>query len=173
MHESVMTFVEGRVAAIVAERGGLEGLYILEVGSYDVNGSVRPLFDGCASYVGIDHEAGPGVDLMMDACDLLMADGIAERPSPDVVVSTEMLEHCLRPWKAIAEMHRVLAPGGVLLLTCRGFNESGSFPFHNPPDHFRYSADALAAMAIDAGFVLSVVDADPQVPGWFMVAVKN
>lgn len=157
-------WVEGQVAQL----GDLSERYVLEVGSYDVNGSVRHLFDGCAGYVGIDHAAGPGVDHVMDACDLRVAD-----ESVGVVVSTEMLEHCLRPWVAVAEMFRVLAPGGILLLTCRGFSEAGSFPFHNPPDITRFSAEGLGAIALDAGFDDAFTQGDPQVPGWFMVARKS
>ena len=35
---------------------------VLEVGSLDINGSVRELFKNCR-YVGVDLQLGPGVDL--------------------------------------------------------------------------------------------------------------
>lgn len=167
MHESVMQWVGEQVGELPRPRKGTLGA-VLEVGSFDVNGSVRPLFADAKQYVGIDHEAGRGVDQTADACEL---------PFPDnhfhVVVSTEMLEHCLRPWRAVAEMGRVCRARGRLILTCRGFNESGAFPFHNPPDHWRMSAMALATMCADAGFTDVTTFADPQVPGWFVVAVKQ
>lgn len=158
MHESVMSFV----GAYVAEHE-LAAARTLEVGSFDVNGSGRSFFVG--EFVGIDHAAGPGVDEVADACALPFGDA-----SFDVVLSTEMLEHCERPWLAVAEMGRCLAPGGHLILTCRGFNERGAFPFHNPPDNYRFSAQALAAMLLDAGFSDFEIGADPQVPGWFVTA---
>jgi hypothetical protein len=47
---------------------------VLEVGSRDVNGSVRPLFPG-AAYWGIDREPGPGVDEVGDGAAWRPADG--------------------------------------------------------------------------------------------------
>lgn len=35
----------------------------------------------------------------------------------DIVVSTEVIEHVTEPLKAIQEMHRVLKPGGVVVIT--------------------------------------------------------
>lgn len=163
MHESVMSWVAG----FANDRAdSLWDLDVLEVGSYNVNGSVRPLFDA-KTYVGVDVAAGPGVDRVADACDLPFDD-----KAFDLVVSTEMLEHCERPWLAVAEMHRVLVPGGVLLLTCRGFDQArGAFPFHNPPDHYRYSEGAMLALCDD--FTTVTVAIDPQVPGWFVTAIKR
>src|SRR5690606_27806966 len=54
MHESVLAWVAGQVHA-----RGLAALDVIELGSYDVNGSVRPLFVG--DYTGIDMRPGPGV----------------------------------------------------------------------------------------------------------------
>lgn len=57
----------------------------------------------------------------------------------DLVVSTEMLEHCPEPAKVAAEVHRVLKPGGSVVLTT---------PFvyvvHGwPNDYYRYTASGL------------------------------
>jgi hypothetical protein len=41
----------------------LEGIKILDVGSYDVNGTMKPIFER-AQYVGLDMEAGPNVDVV-------------------------------------------------------------------------------------------------------------
>ena len=37
---------------------------VLEIGSLDINGSVRPLFEDAEYYLGIDMQEGPGVDLV-------------------------------------------------------------------------------------------------------------
>lgn len=60
---------------------------VIEVGSYDVNGSVRPLFPEADSYIGLDRRAGPGVDVVADAL-TYTPDGPV-----DLVVCCEVLEH--------------------------------------------------------------------------------
>src|SRR5262249_32046337 len=83
---------------------------VLEIGSWDVNGSVRRLFAG-ATYLGVDIVPGPGVDVVADGA------SFAPEHPPDCVVCTEVLEHTLRAEAIVANAHRMLAPGGVLVLT--------------------------------------------------------
>src|SRR2546422_3537443 len=59
---------------------------VLEVGSYNINGSVREHFTLC-DYTGVDWRPGPGVDVIALAHDMNF-----EQPF-DVVVSAQMLEH--------------------------------------------------------------------------------
>jgi SAM-dependent methyltransferase len=57
----------------------------------------------------------------------------------DLVVSTEMLEHCPEPAKVAAEVHRILKPGGRLVLTTPFI-----YAVHGwPNDYYRYTASAL------------------------------
>ncbi len=166
MHESVQTWVAGVVAG-----GDLAGRSTLEVGSYDVNGSVRPLFSG--AYVGVDHAEGPGVDKVADAEHLPFADA-----SFEVVVSTEMLEHAERPWLAVAEMARVCEPGGTVIITVRGFMVDPATGItvvmhkHDEPDLWRFSGEGMAVLAEDAGLVVREIRPDNQAPGWLMVCGK-
>jgi len=90
----------------------LEPVAVLEMGSHDVNGGVRPLFPSAEEYHGIDIAPGPGVDEVADA---------AEWRSPsrfDVVVSTEVLEHAPRWSAVVVNGWDALTPGGTLLVTC-------------------------------------------------------
>jgi SAM-dependent methyltransferase len=138
----------------------------LEVGSQIVNGTVRDHF--CGTYVGVDAYDGPGVDWIMDAETL---DFVAQ--SYDVVVSTEMLEHVLRPWKCVAEMARVLKDGGYLILTARGYDERGCWEPHGfPEDHWRFGASTLGILAEDVGLVVLEQIPDPEGPGYFLLARK-
>ena len=42
---------------------------VLDVGSYDVNGSYRQFFkDSCIDYTGLDMSEGPNVDTVFPAC---------------------------------------------------------------------------------------------------------
>lgn len=122
MHESVMEYVGGAVG-----RFGLAAGRTLEIGSFDFNGTVRGFFTG--EYVGIDRQEGKGVDQIMDASALTFPDA-----SFDVVVSTSQLEHDPTFWRTLAEVGRVLRPGGHLILC----TVSVHFPIHNEPDYYRF-----------------------------------
>lgn len=105
MHAQAYDFVARSVAGRCAQR-------VLEIGSHDVNGSVRPLFGSAERYHGIDLAAGPGVDEVADAADWEPDDVY------DVVISTEVLEHAPRWRRVLATAWRALAPGGRLVVTC-------------------------------------------------------
>ena len=109
MHPAAYEFAQSAAAPL-----DLAGANVLEIGSFIVNGSVRPLFAGAASYVGIDVRGGPGVDAVIAAADY---DGAG---AFDVVVSTETMEHMPRPQDVIECAARALKPGGVLILTMAG-----------------------------------------------------
>src|SRR5579884_967573 len=86
-------------------------LRILDVGSYDVNGTYRHLFDDPSwEYVGLDMESGPGVDIAVRR-----PYRWAEVPSNsyDVLISGQAFEHIEFPWATILEVRRVLRPGGL------------------------------------------------------------
>lgn len=105
MHAQAHDFVAAHAAA-------LRPASVLEIGSLDVNGSVRPLFAGARRYLGIDIAPGPGVDEVADAADWSSDERF------DVVVSTEVLEHAPRWSDVVANAWTALAPGGTLLVTC-------------------------------------------------------
>lgn len=157
MHASVHSWVGQKVKEF-----GLAEAKTLEVGSRDINGSVRDHFAG--EYVGVDMSDGPGVDIVASSHALPFPDR-----SFDCVVCTEMLEHDVEPWRTVVEIARVLRPGGHLLLTARGIG----FPLHDyPGDHWRFSCTALVALlGVPRLAVLEAVE-DPQVPGVFCLAVK-
>src|ERR1043165_8630284 len=98
----------------------VEGKRVLEVGSLDVNGSVRGDVMALrpAEYVGVDLRPGPGVDLICDAGDLVARFG---DDAFDVVISTELLEHA-RDWRRIvSNIKRVTRPGGLMIVSTRSY----------------------------------------------------
>jgi SAM-dependent methyltransferase len=137
---------------------------ILEVGSYDFNGSPRPLFMSLqpAEYIGVDMLMGPGVDLVGKAEELVDLFG---EQSFDVVVTTEMMEH-VRHWRpAVSHLKRVLRPGGFLILTTRSIGT----PYHGYPyDFWRYEIDDLRAIFGD--FEILKLERDPEAIGVFLLA---
>lgn len=82
---------------------------VLDVGSLDINGNNRFLFDG-GTYTGIDVGPGPNVDVVALAHEI---DGPF-----DVVISTECFEHDVHYVKSIQNIVRILANGGLFLFTC-------------------------------------------------------
>lgn len=159
MHESTFDFVRRYV-----NRHKLAGARVLEVGSYNVNGGVRELFTG--EYIGVDIEAGPGVDEVVSAHEL---DARFEPGSFELVVCLEMLEHDEAPWLTMVQLGRMVAPGGHLLVSARG----NGFPLHNPPDRWRFMKDGFRTLLDLTGLKIRHMTGDPQVSGFFGICVKE
>ena len=66
---------------------------VLELGSKDVNGSVREFFDHC-DYTGIDKEPGEGVDIVVDARNTLF------KKNFNTIICFSLLEH-EEDWKTV------------------------------------------------------------------------
>lgn len=114
----------GFIAACVdANRELVHGASVLEVGSYDVNGSVRRLFAAADRYLGVDLVQGPGVDVVVAGKDYNSSDG-----SFDVTLSGECFEHDEDWRETFAAMVRLTRPGGLVVFTCasRGRIEHGT-----------------------------------------------
>jgi SAM-dependent methyltransferase len=89
-------------------------------------------------YVNLDLFAVPGVDVAADAERLPFPDSVFTRIECDAV-----LEHVRDPIQVIAELRRVLAPGGCLHLVTPFCH-----PFHEyPKDYRRFTLDGLKLLA--------------------------
>lgn len=99
---------------------------VLEVGSLDINGSVRPLFTNC-NYVGVDLEIGPGVDLAVQGQELRFPDD-----SFDTTISAECFEHNPFWAETFTNMVRMTKEGGLITFTCAG---------EGRPEHGTYRTD--------------------------------
>lgn len=163
MHASVIEFLKARIF-----EDEIRGKDVLEVGSFDVNGTPRAVIQpfGPRRYIGVDSQAGPCVDHVVGADGLAAAFG---RESFDVVVCTEMLEHAFDWRGAVSQMKEVLRPGGLLVVTTR----SEGFPYHGyPSDHWRFSAKDFSRIFRDMHICDLTQDHDPKSPGVFMKAYK-
>lgn len=85
---------------------------VLEVGSLDINGSVRDLFRDC-DYTGVDLQPGPGVDLACPGHMLAFPSGHF-----DTTISAECFEHNPFWRETLANMLRMTRPGGLVLISC-------------------------------------------------------
>jgi SAM-dependent methyltransferase len=101
-----------------------------------------------SGYVNLDLFAVPGVDVAADAHKLPFRDGLFQRVECDAV-----LEHVKSPEDVMAEIRRVLAPGGYAHLVTPFCH-----PFHEyPKDYRRFTIDGLKELAqgmevVDAGW---------------------
>lgn len=120
---------------------------VLDVGSRDVNGTFREYFP-TQRYLGIDIEAGPNVDVVVEEYSYPFADG-----SFPVIVSGSCLEHVRKPWLWMREVSRLLAPGGRLCVIAPFMH-----PYHeHPVDCWRIYPDGMRALMEDSG--LTVLEA--------------
>ena len=132
---------------------------IYEIGSYRVEGQeefadLRPFFPGKV-YVGCDMRAGLGVDRIEDVhCLRIKSNCIG------TVLIFDTLEHVENVHQAMSEIHRVLKPGGMVILS-----SVMKFPIHDyPSDYWRFTPKAFELLL--KGFSVYEVefDGDPQFP---------
>lgn len=134
----------------------------------DVGCGTRPyedLFVGhVRRYIGIDWpapHAAANPHVVGDATQLPLRDG-----SANSVLATEVMEHVAEPALLLAEIARVLAPGGVLILSVP-FLE----PIHEEPrDFFRFTPFGLHHLLGRSGFA---VEALWHRGGWWSVMLGS
>jgi SAM-dependent methyltransferase len=88
------------------------GSRVIEMGSLDINGSVRGQFSA-ATYVGVDLGPGPGVDLVSCGHEVDLPSG-----SFDCAISAECFEHNPYWLETFLNMLRLTRGGGLVLFTC-------------------------------------------------------
>lgn len=119
--------------------------WILDIGAGDA--PYRELF-AHANYVTSDwaasqHARAGDADILAPAEDIPRPDA-----SFDCVVLTQVLEHVPAPHDVVAECHRLLRPGGQLLVTV-----PMTWELHETPhDFYRYTAFGLEHLLVTAGF---------------------
>lgn len=118
---------------------------VLDVGSYDVNGTFRPLIESLGwDYTGLDIRPGPNVDIVVD------------KPYSwpwlkeyEVVICGNMLHNTAEPWRLVPEMARVLKPGGLLAIVTVTWGKPDSARM--PVDAWRFMPDGLQILFDLAG----------------------
>jgi SAM-dependent methyltransferase len=127
--------VRAPLAAWLEEQaaGAAEGYRVLDVGCGPK--PYYPFFAARAgAYVGVDVVPHPAADLVGPVEALPVEDA-----SFDLVLCTQVLEHCDDPAQAVRELRRVTAPGGRVLASTHGVQV-----YHpSPQDHWRWTHTGL------------------------------
>lgn len=123
---------------------------VLEVGSYDVNGTPRNLFSNrkrFPKYIGVDMRTGPSVDVVCNTHELVNK---FDTQSFDVIVDMERLEHDSNPFESYHQLYRVAAPGAFVIITTRSWN--GFRPHDFPSDYWRFLDNGIISLLTCAKF---------------------
>ena len=111
---------------------------IVDIGSYDVNGTLRTVAPENSHYIGLDLEQGPGVDLVLkDPYTFPLDDNVA-----DAVVSSSCFEHTEFFWISFLEMLRITKPSGVIYIQA----PSNGVYHRHPIDCWRFYPDSGRAL---------------------------
>lgn len=140
MNQSIIDFFKANLSP-----QEVAGKKVIELGSRNVNGSVRPDIESkCpASYIGVDLETGPSVDLVCRLEDLFAT---FEPASFDIVVSTEMIEHVIDFRRAINTIKGLAKPGAIVMVSTRSIG----FGYHGYPyDFWRYELEDMQKLFED------------------------
>jgi SAM-dependent methyltransferase len=109
----------------------------------------------CAKRVGFDIENSLADSVMRSK--ITFVEKIEDMPSGsfDVILSHHMLEHVITPASTLQECHRLLRPGGTLLLFVP-WEKERRYTSYNPeePNHHLYSwnVQTLGTLVTESGF---------------------
>jgi SAM-dependent methyltransferase len=138
MHESAMQNGRDFFATYAKYFDKVASPRIVDVGAYDVNGSLREVCPSEFNYIGVDFAAGKGVDVVLEDPYLLPFND----NSVDIVVSSSCFEHAEFFWLSFLEIVRVLKPSGIVYI-----NAPSGGSFHRyPVDCWRFYPDSGKAL---------------------------
>lgn len=128
-----------------------EEVKVLDVGSYDVNGTYKPhVLDHGWSYTGLDVRPGPNVDVV--------ADNPYHYPFEtgefDIVITGSVAYTVLDLVQWMQEITRLVKPGGLLVIVTPSYAKP---PAQAPDDdYWRMSVNALRALMDNTGLLTGI-----------------
>lgn len=138
MHPTAMNNCKSFWSAYSQSFESMAHVKVIEIGSQDVNGSLREVCPKNFEYVGVDFVEGKGVDVVLsDPYSLPF-----ENESADIILSSSCFEHSEMFWIVFLEILRVLKPNGLFYL-----NTPSNGNFHRyPVDCWRFYPDSGQAL---------------------------
>ena len=137
-------------------------LTVVDVGSYDVNGTLKPFMPPKWKYIGLDIVPGPNVDRVIE--DLYTFP--VEDESIDLVVSSDCFLYVRNPFKLTESIYKCLKLGGVIIICANNFARKGimGLPKDRSPyndvdyDCWRIFKYGMLAILQDSGFKVIKVE---------------
>jgi SAM-dependent methyltransferase len=148
-HNRISYRIMEQALAYAAETYGRGKLIDIGCGSKPWRTAFAPYVSEHVGVDLVDSKRAPGtVDVIAGAYEIPLEDGCA-----DTVLMSVVLEHLEQPARALAEAHRLCAPGGHLIMTAPLF-----WHLHERPrDFFRYTPDGLQFLLEEAGFEVAEI----------------
>lgn len=150
MHDSSM-----KLMSKFAEKYDIEGTTVVDIGSFDVNGTYRELFTK-AKYIGVDITSGKNVDIIMDSEEWKSLKDV------DVVISGQTLEHTADIPKLMDSIYGILKPEGVI---CMIAPSQGAAHYH-PIFVGNFSVDRMREAVSFSGFEIISCKINPVAPAF-------
>lgn len=140
MHESSFRNME-QFTKKYLEKFKDKSIKILDIGSQDVNGSYKPIFQNTNwEYYGCDMVEGKNVDIMLN--DIYDWRNIKSE-SFDVVISGQAFEHIEFFWITMLEISRILKDDGICCIIAPSSGNEHRYPL----DCWRFYPDGFAALS--------------------------
>lgn len=138
MHSTAMQNCQSFFDTYSTSFASRQSIKVIEIGSQDVNGSLKDTCPLHFEYIGVDFQDAKGVDLVLqDPYRLPFED-----ESVDIVLSSSCFEHSEMFWLVFLEILRVLKPNGLFYL-----NAPSTGSFHRyPVDCWRFYPDSAMAL---------------------------
>lgn len=127
---------------------------VIDVGSYDVNGTLESAVPEHWTYIGVDRVDGPNVDVVMPD------DYTIPVEFADVIISASCFQYVRNPFKLMQEINDTLPTGGVVIICAPREEKEGlmGLPAELSPnndtefDCWRYLEGGMTALLEDSGF---------------------
>lgn len=132
-----------------------EGKIVLDIGSYDYNGSYRSLFQSPKNkYIGVDIKSGPGVDVIIGSHAWEFLKDV------DAIISGQTFEHVQNVPYLLMQLYAVLKPGGLMCII-----SPSEGPQHDYPKWYQnFTIKEMKDYVKTAGFIVDSCKIDKTLP---------